>query len=72
MIRHRMSVIDRCQTDPQFKALVDMLTAWLLEHSDFTPTELREAAMCAAEQVEYLTVRRMGKIIFRPDGTLDI
>ena len=71
-MRHRMSTIDRCQQDPMFKALVDMLTAWLMEHPDYTPTELREAAMCAAETVEYLTVRRMTKIVFRPDGTLDI
>lgn len=71
-MNNRMSVVDRFQNDPQFKALVDLLTAWLLEHQDFTPTELREAAMCAAERVEYMTIRRAGTITFRPDGTLDI
>lgn len=42
---------DRYQRDPLFARLVDML-AFHLERCDFTPTEVREAAMLAAVIVE--------------------
>lgn len=41
-----MSVRDRYQNDPKFHALVDMMHA-AIDRADFTPTEIREAAMLA-------------------------
>lgn len=67
MMRNRMDVADRFERDPVFKAVVDMLTAFLMDHPDMTPTELREAAMCAATRVEVVTLR---DFYFAPDGTL--
>lgn len=67
-MRNRMDVLERFDRDPAFRALVDMLTAWLLQHRDFTPSEMREAAMCAASRVEMMTVRRV--YTFDKDGTL--
>lgn len=67
-----MDVRDRVEQDPALKALVDLLTAWLMEHSHYTPTELREAAMYAATRVEMMTMRhtfyfdRFGNVIDRP------
>ena len=55
---HRMDVRDRVDMDPVFRGLVDLLAEWLMRNPDFTPTELREAAMFAASQVEYLTISR--------------
>jgi len=63
-----MDVIDRFEHDPAFRALVDLMTHWLLGHPDVTPTELREAAMCAASRVEAMTVRKL--YVFNKDGTL--
>lgn len=54
---NRMDVRDRFENDPAFKGLVDMLTAWLLHNPNYTPTELREAAMFAATKVEMMTIR---------------
>ncbi len=65
----RMDVMDRFENDPAFKALTEMLTAWLLEHSDFTPTELREAAMLAAHRVDWMTMHKR-RFVFN-DGTLE-
>jgi hypothetical protein len=62
-----MGVQDRFEHDPVFKSLVDMLSAFLMNHPDITPTELREAAMCAATRVEAMTLR---DFYFAPDGTL--
>jgi hypothetical protein len=67
MSHTRFDVQDRFQNDPQFKYLVDMLTAWLIDHPDFTPTELREAAMCAAQRCDAMTLK---DLYFSPDGTL--
>ena len=53
-MRNRMDVVDRAERDPAFKALVDLLTAWLINHPDYTPSELREAAMMAASDVEWM------------------
>ena len=41
-MRNRMGVWDRADRDPQFKALVNMLTAWMMQNTEVTPTELRE------------------------------
>ena len=67
-MRNRMDVLERFDRDPAFRALVEMLTAWLLQHQDFTPSEMREAAMCAASRVEMMTVRRV--YTFDKNGTL--
>lgn len=65
-MRNRMDVWDRFACDPQFKALVDMMTAWLMDHPEFTPTELREAVMCAASNVELYTMKR--QVMFTAEG----
>lgn len=41
-----MKMYERYQNDPTFHALVDMMTCEL-ERGQFTPTEIREAAMLA-------------------------
>ena len=69
-MRNRLDVIDRTQRDPAFKALVQLLTAWLIDHPDYTPTELREAAMMAASDVEWMVNRQRRQYAFTPDGTL--
>jgi hypothetical protein len=45
----------RYQRDPKFHALVDAIAQWIIA-AEFTPTEVREAAMLAAIKVE---TRRM-------------
>lgn len=69
-MRNRMDVLDRAERDPAFKGLVHLLTAWLLDHPDYTPTELREAAMMAASDVEWMVNRQRRKYVFTPEGTL--
>ena len=69
-MRNRMDVVDRAEQDPAFKALVQMLTAWLIAHPDYTPTELREAAMMAASDVEWMVNRQRRQYAFTPEGTL--
>ena len=41
-----MSTTQRYQTDASFRQLVDMLYS-LIDHAEYTPTEIREAAMLA-------------------------
>ena len=41
-----MSTTQRYQTDATFRQLVDMLYS-LIDHAEYTPTEIREAAMLA-------------------------
>ena len=67
-MRNRMDVWDRAERDPQFKALVDMLTAWMMQNTEVTPTELREAVMCAASNVELYTMKR--QIMFTAEGEM--
>ena len=69
-MRNRMDVVDRAERDPAFKALVQMLTAWLIEHPVYTPTALREAAMMAASDVEWMVNRQRRQYAFTPEGTL--
>lgn len=69
-MRNRMDVVDRAERDPAFKALVQMLTAWLIDHPDYTPTELREAAMMAASDVEWMVNRQRRRYVFTPEGTV--
>ena len=42
---------DRYLNDPQFKALVDQMMAHI-RHNDFTPSEMRDAAMTASLIIE--------------------
>lgn len=58
----------RYQRDPQFKQLVDMLEH-LVHTYQFSPSELREAAVLASIRYESVTVRprvmdRSGKIVY--------
>ena len=69
-MRNRMDVVDRAERDPAFKALVNLLTAWLMDHPDYTPSELREAAMMAASDVKWMANRQRRKYVFTQDGTL--
>lgn len=69
-MRNRMDVVDRADRDPAFKALVQLLTAWLIDHPDYMPTELREAAMMVASDVEWMVNRQRRQYVFTPDGTL--
>jgi hypothetical protein len=55
----RTSVEERYLNDPVFHAMVDMFEGFLMQHTDITPTELREAAMLAAMKVEMRTVRHL-------------
>ena len=52
----RIEPMERYSSDPAFKMLVDILLSQL-SGSDFTPTELREAAMVAAVIHETRTIR---------------
>lgn len=54
----RLSSHDRYLNDPIFRRIVDLLYVSITDY-DYTPTELREAAMMAAEKYEYLHVRPM-------------
>lgn len=51
------SIEDRYRTDAEFHSLVDVLRAWLSVHPNYTPTELREAALLAATLHEFEHVR---------------
>jgi hypothetical protein len=52
----RMTPEERYHRDPQFKMLVDTLELHI-HRAQFTPTELREAAILAAIKYECRTVR---------------
>lgn len=41
-----MSTTERYQTDAQFRQLVDLMYSYI-DHAQFTPSEIREAAMLA-------------------------
>ncbi len=50
------SVVERYQTDPEFRALVDVLASQIYA-ARYTPTEIREAAIMASTIVEAHTIR---------------
>lgn len=52
-----LKVYERYTHDPVFRALVDQLTCALL-NGNFTPTEVREAAMLAQLKFEEMVPRR--------------
>jgi ribulose bisphosphate carboxylase small subunit len=51
----RGSIFDRYRHDNNFRALVDQLQ-YILEQGYSTPSELREALILAATQIEFRTV----------------
>jgi len=53
---NRQSAEERYRNDPSFRALVVTIEAWY-ERLQFTPSEMREAAMYAACRVEQRTIR---------------
>lgn len=63
-MKHRPSARERYQTDPQFHQLIDMMTA-AIERCDFTPSEMREAALLASIQYEELHIRT--RYVVRPE-----
>jgi hypothetical protein len=48
---YRMPAIERYQRDPEFNRLVDMMQA-MIHQAQFSPSELREAAVLAATMYE--------------------
>jgi len=52
------TVVERYQTDAEFRALVEVLASQIAA-ARYTPTEIREAAMMAAIVVESRTIRPM-------------
>jgi hypothetical protein len=56
-----LKVWDRYQNDPLFRAIVDQLTATLMD-GQFTPTEMREAAMLA--QLKYEDMMPPRPVVF--------
>ncbi len=52
------SVVERYQTDAEFRGLVDILASQIYA-ARYTPTEIREAAIMAAMIVESRTIRPM-------------
>ena len=59
----RLPVDERYHRDPVFRHLVDSLYAFVVETHQigniYTPTELREAMMCAMTKYEYTHVRSL-------------
>lgn len=62
-----MFVRDRYLNDPMFHTLVDTMCA-AIERAEFTPTEIREAAMLA--QIIYEERRPPRPIVFSGDDVL--
>lgn len=57
-----MDIWERQLSDPAFKLLVDRMTAIVMA-GEYTPSDLRMAAMAAAITVEHIRVRRAPFII---------
>lgn len=57
---NRLTPEERYQRDPMFHTLVDTLQSWIMR-ADYTPTEIREAAMLACIIVE---MRRPARPIY--------
>jgi hypothetical protein len=58
------SIQERYYNDANFRALTDMLAAYIYK-ADYTPSEVREAAMLACIKIEMESVRYL-EIIPRP------
>lgn len=65
---NRLTPAERFQRDPQFNRLVSVMEA-MIESAEFTPTEIREAAMLAAVRWE---MRRPPRSIMVPKGGIDL
>lgn len=57
----------RYEHDPSFKALVDLIHKWIID-CQYTPTEVREAAMLAAIHHSSYTLRH--PFLFKNEGEL--
>lgn len=55
---------DRYFNDPQFKSLMDYMTSFLM-NCDFTPSEMRMAAVLASIKYEEMNIRN--HVIVRPE-----
>jgi hypothetical protein len=64
----RRSVLERYETDSNFRLLVDMLINEIMR-GRYTPSELREAVILAATQSEFMTVRN--QIICRDNFNIE-
>lgn len=53
-----MTPQERYERDPQFHALVNVMRQYIIQ-AQFTPTEIREAAMLAAIQHESYQIRHI-------------
>ena len=53
-----MTSRERCLNDPVFRTLVDAIYNEIIKHN-FTPSEIRDAAMVAAMKYEYSHVRTL-------------
>ena len=60
----------RYQTDPQFKNLVDLFESFL-HRADFTPSEIREAAMLASINYELTSIRKVYVVSPSLESALD-
>ena len=52
----RDTVLDRYRSDSHFASMVNQLM-YFIQNGSFTPSELREALILAASEVEFRTVR---------------
>lgn len=64
-----MDNYERYHSDPQFAALVDMFTAQL-HNCDFTPSEVRLAAMMATINLESMRTRTLVRVTPEIDKAL--
>lgn len=57
---------DRYLQDPQFKQLVDMMTAHILQ-ANYTPSEMRAAAVLASIKYEEIQFRPRSMVVYEDD-----